>query len=427
MSQPTGHIEPPEAKLAVEAVPDSIPPLPTPGSGLPVRVIMAGGGTGGHVYPGLAVAEILRRWYTDQLHLVWAATPRPIDQRLLAGFSQDYVAQPVRTLTKKPWQWWPFLQAWRKSCNYWRSYFQQHSVHAVLALGGYAAAPAAVVASEMRIPLAVLNPDSVPGVTNRFLMRRADQVFTQWDLPAAALCKYAAKTVVTGCPIRPSLTCLSRQQAALRLQMDPDRPTLVITGASLGAKTINDAIIALLDQPDILGVLQGSAATENAGSSHDHSSWQILHLTGLGQATAARTAASKFKPGFWKVLEYADDMAAVWAMADLAIARAGAGLCAELTACGVPAILLPYPFHRDNHQQANAAHLTAAGAARMVTDAKDAAINAAALRPVLVELLSHPTTLQTMAQASRRLGRPQAAADVARRLILLMTEKVNSR
>ncbi len=420
MSQLTSHLEPPAAKPAATAA-DPIPPLPTSVSGCPIGLVMAGGGTGGHVYPGLAVAEILSLWYPDQLHLLWAATPRPIDQRLLAKFGADYVAQPVRTLTKKPWQWWPFLRAWRESCGYWRSYFRQTSVHAVLALGGYAAAPAAMVASEMGIPLAVLNPDALPGVANRFLIRRADRVFTQWNLPAAAIGKYHAKMVVTGCPIRSSLTSLSRRQAAQRLEMDPDRPTLVITGASLGAKTINDAIIALLDQPDILGALHGPAPAQA------HGSWQILHLTGLGQAAAARRAAAKFPSGFWKVLEYVDDMAAVWALADLVIARAGAGLCAELTACGVPAILLPYPFHRDQHQQANAAHLTSAGAARLVLDTKDAAINAAALHPVLLELLTHPATRQAMAQASRRLGRPQAAADVARRLILLMTEKVNSR
>lgn len=388
---------------------------------------MAGGGTGGHLYPGLAVADILRQWYPDQLHLVWAATPRPIDQRLLAAFGPNYVPQSVRTLTKKPWQWWPFLQAWRQSCRYWKRYFQQNSVHAVLALGGYAAAPAALVASQLHIPLAVLNPDALPGVANRFLIRRADCVFTQWKLPPAASRKYAAKIAVTGCPIRESLTTLSRQQAAQRLHMAPDRPTLVITGASLGAKTINDAVITLLTQPDMLQALRGLDAAEHANSAHGNSSWQILHLTGLGQASAARQAAAKFPSGFWNVLEYADDMAAVWSLADLAIARAGAGLCAELTACGVPAILLPYPFHRDNHQYANAAHLTSAGAARIITDAKDAALNAAALRPVLLELIAQHATRQAMAQASRRLGKPQAAADVARRLILLMTEKLNSR
>ena len=427
MSALTGHLEPPTTMPGAEAVPDTIPPLPRVPSGVPVRVVMAGGGTGGHIYPGLAVAEILRRWYPDQLQLLWAATPRPIDQRLLAGFGPDYVAQPVRTLTKKPWQWWPFLRAWRESCGYWRSYFRKNCVHAVLAVGGYAAAPAALVASQMDIPLAVVNPDALPGVANRFLISRADRVFTQWDLPPAAIGKYREKMVVTGCPIRLGLTGVSRQVAAQRLQMDPERLTLVITGASLGAKTINDAIVALLDQPDILGALRGPAGTENGRPVQGQGCWQILHLTGLGQAAAARKAAEKLPSGFWKVVEYVDDMAAVWAMADLAIARAGAGLCAELTACGVPAILLPYPFHRDRHQQANAAHLTSAGAARMVPDTKDAASNATALRPVLVELLSHATTREAMAEASRRLGRPQAAADVARRLILLMTEKVNSR
>lgn len=392
-----------------------------------MRIVMAGGGTGGHLYPGLAVAEVLREMLPQGLELVWAATPRPIDQRLLAGFGENYVPQAVRGLSKKPWRWWGFVRAWRKSCGYWRAYFQSHPVNGVLALGGYAAAPAALVASQRGIPVAVLNPDALPGRANHFLIRRANIVFTQWDWPLGVVRPGGPKTMVTGCPIRRSLVGLPRNVAAERLKLDPSKRTLVITGASLGAKTINDAIAVLLQDPTVVAALGETRTREGAAPTHGNTRWQILHLTGLGQAEAARGAAARFSPGFWTVLEYADDMAAVWSVADLAIARSGAGLCAELTACGVPAILLPYPYHRDRHQEANARQLTGAGAAVMIRDRKDATMNAADLRPVLLDLLTDDNQRRAMADAAHKLGRPEAAAQVAHCLIALMAGKANSR
>ena len=376
-----------------------------------VRVIMAGGGTGGHLYPGLAVAEALQEKLGGAAELVWAATPRQVDQRLLAGFGENYVAQPVQPLVKKIGKLWAFWRGWRKSCAYWKAEFEKHRPDAVLALGGYAAGPAAYVAGKFGVPVALLNPDALPGLANRFLLTRAERVFVQWDLPAAYYGKIRGRVMPLGCPIRHSLFGVSRHEGATKLGLDPRKLTLVVTGASLGAKTINDAVVEMLKNPAM------AAAFAPAGT------WQILHLTGMEQAATVSAAYAALGDLNAKVLDYCDDMASVWACADLAIARAGASTCAELTACGVPAILLPYPYHKDLHQRANAQELAKAGAAIIVDDQKEPAGNAAAIQAELTKLLYDAPTRERMAEAARVAGKPDAAREIAEEILSLVRSK----
>ena len=197
----------------------------------------------------------------------------------------------------------------------------------------------------------------------------------------------------------------SREEAAAKFQLDPMKKTLVVTGASLGAKTINDAMLAMLKDA-------------NARTAFE-SSWQILHLAGLDQATEVHAAYVQHSTVAATVLDYCDDMASVWAIADLAIARAGASTCAELTACGVPSILLPYPFHKDMHQKANAMELIHAGAAVIVEDQKDAAKNAIAIKKALRSLLYEDAVRDRMAEAATLSGKPHAADEIAQEILAL--------
>jgi UDP-N-acetylglucosamine--N-acetylmuramyl-(pentapeptide) pyrophosphoryl-undecaprenol N-acetylglucosamine transferase len=150
---------------------------------------------------------------------------------------------------------------------------------------------------------------------------------------------------------------------------------------------------------------------------HGTRGWQIVHLAGMEQAKDVRAAYEAWPEITVKVIDYCDDMASVWAVADGAIARAGASTCAELTACGVPAILLPYPFHKDLHQKANAMELVRAGAALIVDDAKEAAANAAAMKPALESLLYDDELRDRMADAARAAGKPNAAVEIAKEIL----------
>lgn len=380
-------------------------------AGRTYRIVMAGGGTGGHLYPGLAVAEALKEKLGDRIDLVWAATPRPVDQRLLSQFGKNYVQQSVQPLVKKISRLWAFYNGWMNTCAHWRRYFSDNQVDAVLALGGYAAGPASYVASQQGIPVGLLNPDAVPGLANRFLLKRSNKVFSQWSLDGPKMQKLADRIMPIGCPIRRSLLGRSRDEGMRALGLDSSLKTLVITGASLGAKTINDALCLLMKDESFRKALSG---------------WQVIHLTGMEQAEAVKAAYGDLNDVPIKVMDYCDDMASVWAVADIAIARAGASTCAELTACKVPSILMPYPYHKDLHQRHNAMKLVDAGAALIVDDAKDAAQNAELLGPVLKELLTDSHQRDEMAQAAAMIGKPNASSDIADQLIH-MVEEVSDR
>ncbi|MGN6370231.1 MAG: UDP-N-acetylglucosamine--N-acetylmuramyl-(pentapeptide) pyrophosphoryl-undecaprenol N-acetylglucosamine transferase [Phycisphaerae bacterium] len=378
-------------------------------TGKTLRVVMAGGGTGGHLYPGLAVAEALRGLAADRgmgLELTWAATPRAVDQRLLSGFGTSYVKQSVQPLVKSVKKIWPFISGWRESCGVWERRFAEERPDCVVALGGYAAGPAAYVGGKRGVPVVLLNPDALPGLANRFLIKRATTVVTQWPLGAERTKHIKGSVKALGCPIRGELTGRTREEGAARLGIDGTKKTLVVTGASLGARTINEAVLAFLESAEHRKAFVAGG-------------WQILHLAGMEQAKDVRAAYEAWPEIAVTVIDYCDDMASVWAVADGAIARAGASTCAELTACGVPAILLPYPFHKDLHQKANAMELVRAGAALIVEDAKDSAANAAAMKPALESLLYDDELRDRMAEAARVAGKPNAAVEIAKEILAL--------
>ena len=362
--------------------------------------VFAGGGTGGHLYPGLAVAEQLQKLLPSSF-IHWAATPRMIDQRLLTEMGDAYIRQTVQPFSKNIRRWPSFYRAWRESCNFWDEFFNQHQVAAVLALGGYAAAPASRVANERKIPVALLNPDAKMGLANRYLARRATAIFTQWPMTMSG--GGADLFNVTGVPLRASLFHRSREKSIAALGLVSDRQTLVITGASLGAGTINAAWCELMRDEEVLSELN-----------HPQRPWQILHLTGTAEFAKVQQVASASGVAHWKVMDYCDDMGGVWAAADLAITRAGAGLCAELEACGVPAILMPYPFHRDRHQHANAEKLVLHGAAVMLEDRLEAAANGPPLKKLLLEMLRGDHRRQSMRAAALANGKPTAAVQIAK-------------
>jgi UDP-N-acetylglucosamine--N-acetylmuramyl-(pentapeptide) pyrophosphoryl-undecaprenol N-acetylglucosamine transferase len=258
-------------------------------------------------------------------------------------------------------------------------------------------------AAGKKIPTALINPDVVPGRANKMLFKRADVVCCQFAQTADYLdSALKAKLRITGCPIRSDIRTLPpRAEAAARLGLDVRMNTLVVTGASLGAQTVNEAVTTMLAEVTLRG-------------------WQILHLSGRDHAASVRASYRELLvPGSGQlsraavVIDFTPAMADVWAVADLAISRSGASSCAELTACGVPSILLPYPFHRDMHQRVNAKVLAEAGAAVLVDDEVDRLKNAKKLQGVIESLLYDADKRGAMSEAARKLGKPEAAENVA--------------
>lgn len=366
-----------------------------------MQAVFAGGGTGGHIYPGLSVAEALRRRRPD-VEVVFLATGRPIDREVIPAAGHRLVQQSVRPLPslRRPWQIPGFLWHWFAGKRLAGSVLRDDAV--VLGLGGYAAGPGIRVAVSRGLPTAIVNPDLVPGKANVWAAGKVDEVYCQWPESASHFPDAdPSRIIATGCPIRGNITGGDRAAAAAEFGLDAGRRTLVVTGASQGSKSVNEAVLAL-----------GGLLDRHAGD------WQVLHLTGRGDhdAVAPRWAGRRIAV---RTVPFTGRMDLVYALADLVISRAGAGTLAELTAVGRASILMPYPHHGDQHQRRNAEVLAARGAAVVQTDHIDPAANAAGLGPVLERLMAAPAEVAGMAEAARSIGKPDAADRVAERLITL--------
>jgi UDP-N-acetylglucosamine--N-acetylmuramyl-(pentapeptide) pyrophosphoryl-undecaprenol N-acetylglucosamine transferase len=274
----------------------------------------------------------------------------------------------------------------------------------VVGSGGYAGAPPIYEANLAGIPTALLNPDAAPGKANRLLGRRVNVMFAQWEVTRQYFARQA-NIEALGCPVRPGFATAARQDGIERFGLDPNRRVLLVTGASQGARSINQALVAGLDE--LMAGPIGKA-------------WQILHLTGA-EDHAAVAAAYANRPTWGTALAYTQHMPDAMAAAELVVSRAGASTLAELTATGKASVLLPYPYG-DGHQRFNAAVLDRAGAAVVLRDQIDPALNRAPLVSTLRRLLLDDRAQQAMANAARQLGTFDAATMIARRLLHLADE-----
>lgn len=344
------------------------------------QIMISAGGTGGHVFPALALAEELRaRGHEIQ----WLGTDRGIEARLVpaAGFVLHYLpVQGLRgrgliPLLKAPGQLFTAVQAVRKL-------FRAQRPDLVVGLGGYAAGPGGLAAWLMRIPLVIHEQNARPGTTNKILARLAQKVLTAFPrvLPHGQYIGNPVRTDISQLP-GPATRFVGRDGA----------PRLLVLGGSLGAKAINDLV------PEALAMLPAEKRPEvyhQAGANH----WEAVQ-----QDYAARTLDGRVEP-------FIDNMAEALGWADLVICRAGALTVAELAAVGVASILVPFPYAIDDHQTANARWLSQAGAAHLRPQSD---LTAKGLKDLMQSLFEDRTQLVAMATAARGLARPQATSEFA--------------
>ena len=347
------------------------------------------------MYPALAVAERLVETQPDAA-IVFACSDRPIDRRVLGATDYAVVPQPIQPLPRRIRSVLGFLRAWRRSGKLARTLLGDLKPSAVLGTGGFAAAPLVKQASKAGVPVAMLNPDAVPGKANQYLVKYVDVAFTQFDSTAAMFpADFASRAKTVGCPIRGGFADADRNEAMEYFSLDPNRKTLFVNGGSLGAMTINEAVALLDDDLDEFA-----------------DSWQMLHVTGMSQVTElAEAPDAKNIPTV--ILKYCDRMDLAYAAADLSLCRGGASTAAELAASGTPSVIMPYPYHKDDHQRLNAVPLEECGTAIICEDAADGAKNAAVLRENLISLLGDSGRLEKMTAASVSMAHPNAARDVA--------------
>lgn len=363
--------------------------------------IFAGGGTGGHLFPGLAIAEALRE-LEPSARALFLCSDKPLDAEILAREGAASVPTPARPLILRPRGIIRLMRSWGPSVRIARSAIAGRRpsgprAEAVVALGGYVAAPVVQAARAERVPVVLVNLDAVPGKANRWIARKADVRLTASEIlkgPAAAASWQRIPPLVR----RRAIASGSAHDCRARLGLDPGRPTLLVTGGSQGAGSINAFVLAL--------------ARANPQAMRG---WQVLHQTGAQEADAVRTAWGELGiPA--RVEAFISAMGDAWGAADVAVSRCGAGSVAEAWANATPAVFLPYPWHKDQHQRWNARALEEARAAVVVDDLIDGPRTLAGCSAAVLPIFTDPGVRQAMRGAYGALGPADGAQRVARLL-----------
>ena len=365
----------------------------------PVRsnvYILAGGGSGGHLFPGLAVADQLRR-LDPAARILFTCSSRGIDRTILDPTPYGVVPQSVLPTPRRRRHWPAFVRSLIGSGRLVRRLIVRLHPKAVLGLGGFAAVPAVWCAARAGYRTALLNPDAIPGRANKLLAKHTAAVFTQFESTAAYLTKTDHSLIqVVGCPVRPELLGGDRGEAIRHFKLLSGRKTLLVFGGSQAAATINAGVAGLQRALDGL-----------AGA------WQMVVVTGRHHQGLTDVDGDDEHMRV-RCVTYCHRMDLAYAAADIVLCRAGASSVAELTATGTPSVLMPYPWHADAHQYRNAEPLAAVGAAVICDDTKDAAGNAHNLQATLLPILTDEVKLEAMTRAAESLARPNAAEEVAR-------------
>ncbi len=377
--------------------------------------LFAGGGTGGHLTPGLAVAAALRR-RDPACRILFAGTDRHVEGRLLAGTGYERVSTPFRPLgdlVRAPWRW--LTTAWRAMREADRFFVSEH-VSGVIGLGGYSCYPHVRSAVRHGVPTLLLEQNVPPGRAVHWLARRVDLVCVSFEETSARL-PHGTRYDVVGNPVRPEIATMASEPLADKLGAGGPF-TLLILGGSLGATPLNDAIRTILESGrwsnQSLRVIHQTGPTDvarvewsykRAGARLDIPSTE--HSAGL---------AARVEPFF-------SDMPGLYRAADLVVSRAGATTLAELACAGLPAILIPYPQAAANHQSINAHVWEGHGAAVTVPQQEDARLTGDRIAATVEELRRTPARLAALSRAARALARPDAAEQVADRLQELATRQ----
>jgi len=356
-----------------------------------LRILIAGGGTGGHIIPALAVARELVAHYNAEI--LFVGTPRGMESRLVpaAGFNLRLIEvgqlknvslkTRLRTLTDLP-----------RSLFACRRLIREFQPDAVFGVGGYASGPAMAAAILMRVPAMAFEPNAMPGLANRLVGKWVQAAAV--NFPGAA--KWFRNCEVTGIPVRPEFFALESPRNAA--------PHLLVFGGSQGARIFNLHLPQIINE--LLNAIPGLT---------------VLHQSGARSAdeTRAAFATTGADPTRWRVEPFLDDMPARFAEANLVMARSGASSVAELAAAAKPSLLIPFAAAADEHQKRNAEAMVDAGAALMLEE-PDLEVPGKLLQ-TLIALLSDPARLAEMSQAARTQAHPDAAERIANRLWQLAT------
>lgn len=353
--------------------------------------MFAGGGTAGHLVPGINIALAMRS-IDDAATPLFLGKRNGIERQMVERFGFDIREIDVVGMRRTPVGFLRYVLNWRKGYRQTIRIMEEFEPMAVVGTGGYVSAPAIRAAHKLKIPIYIQEQNSLPGLTTRMGSRYSNIVFTSYE--AASKYLDADKCQLAGNPIRQDLLSGNRESAYMQFDLDPKKNTLLVLGGSSGAESINEIVGAMVLERFF---------PEN---------WQLLWQTGRkNYPDISRSIPTDSLSG--AVVPFIEDMPAAYAITDLALSRAGAMALSEISAIGLPAILIPYPYATGDHQTLNAKKFEDAGAAIIVPENQ---MNKR-LRNTLKYLIADDDLRKRMSDAARKMGRPDAAEVIARTIL----------
>ena len=361
-----------------------------------LRIILTTGGTGGHIFPALAVAEALRRKHPDAEILFIGGLYGP-EKELVEKAGIAFVGLPVRGFIGRGLKALSALASMSTGIGQAMNVVREFRPHAVMGFGGYAAFAAVFAAWLLRCPCALHEQNAIAGQANRILGKLVRRICLSWPQPPENASFPAERCVFTGNPIRSGIAALGEGKER------EGGPSLLVMGGSLGARAINELVVGMLPELRAAGI-------------------SLVHQTGKGEYENVR--AAYLAAGYTEaeadatVRPFIHDMAAAYRDCDLALCRAGATSMAELAATGTPAVFLPFPQAAHDHQTENARTMQEAGGGILLPQKEAQAMaREGRLAPMLIELLNDKARLAAMRRGALTLARPEAADAVANELL----------
>jgi UDP-N-acetylglucosamine--N-acetylmuramyl-(pentapeptide) pyrophosphoryl-undecaprenol N-acetylglucosamine transferase len=365
-----------------------------------LRIVIAGGGTGGHLYPGLALADTFRA-IRPETEIVFIGTKQGLEARVVPESGYQLVFIPVRGLLRKI-TLQNLLFPFRLAISILKClrFFRQFRPHLMIGTGGFTSGPALMAAKIMRIPRVIEEQNSYPGVANRRVGQKVDAVFLTFE-NAKKYFTGQKNIFVYGNPIRSALGGFSRRESCRYFGLDERKKTVLIFGGSQGAKRLNEIVHDALS--DLLKL----------------QSVQVIWIVGpswFEHWKNSKIAAAKNL----KILPYVEAMGKAFAVTDLAVCRAGATTISELVTCGIPAIYVPFPFATGDHQTANAKAVVEVGGGELIHQKE---LTAEVLLERLKPLILDDTKLGEMSRAAKKLSMQDAAERIAKKCLEIVQEE----
>ena len=365
-----------------------------------LTAVITGGGTGGHIYPALAIAKGLKDSYDARI--LYVGGDNSLESRLAKEAGLEFQPVTAAAVSGRSLKAVGAIFKNIHGIKEAKKILSELEPDIVIGTGGYVEVPVVYAATSMRIPSIIHEQNAYPGLANRFLSRRVDQVCLTYEDASKNFPK-SAKLALTGLPVRKEIMEKKREDAYRYFKIDGKKPVFLIVGGSQGAKAINEAVEAswqnLLDQ-----------------------GLELIHITGPKNYDKIKEAAEKAGLGETNgliIMPYLNEMENALAAADLVLGRAGASFLAEVVCRGIPAVLVPYPFAAANHQYYNAMNLEKAGAAIVI---ENDILNAQSLQDGVIPLIKDKERLEKMAAASAGMGAPNALANIVGLVIKLVQE-----